>query len=258
MDYLPSHLTETLAGYTWRRVAIGKSTASTFRLERRGGPTYYLKQNSVSPGTTLREERNVLDWLQGKLPVPQVVAFVEDRSQEYLLTSALPGHDAASLGRAFSRRDLVVLLGQGLRVIHSLPYRDCPFGRSLEVEIAAARRNTALGLVQPADYDTERLGMKADELLAELLAKRPAQEDSAFTHGDYCLPNVIIRRGQISGFVDWGRAGVGDPYRDIALAVRSTQYNLGPGYEQTFFDAYGLSSPDWAKIGYFMLLDEFF
>ena len=145
-----------------------------------------------------------------------------------------------------------------MRSIHSLPYRHCPFDRSLEVEIAAARRNAALGQVQPADYDTARLGMKADEMLAELLATRPLQEDLAFTHGDYCLPNVIIRRGQVSGFVDWGRGGIGDRYRDIALAIRSIQYNLGPGFEQSFFDTYGLSSPNWAKIGYFMLLDEFF
>lgn len=46
-------------------------------------------------------------------------------------------------------------------------------------------------------------------------------------HGDYCLPNILVKNGKINGFVDLGSAGVGDPWRDYAWAIWSLEYNLG-------------------------------
>ena len=46
-------------------------------------------------------------------------------------------------------------------------------------------------------------------------------------HGDYCLPNILVKNGKISGFVDLGGAGVGDPWIDYAWCIWSLEYNLG-------------------------------
>ena len=51
-------------------------------------------------------------------------------------------------------------------------------------------------------------------------------EGTAFVHGDCCLPNVMIYRGKISGFVDLGQAGRGDPWQDYAWCLWSLDYNL--------------------------------
>jgi aminoglycoside 3'-phosphotransferase-2 len=114
------------------------------------------------------------------------------------------------------------------------------------------------GLVDEDDFDEARLGRTAQDLFKDLLALRPASEDLVFTHGDYTLPNVIFDRGMFSGVVDVGRAGVSDRYRDIALGMRSLRDNLGPGLEAPFLEAYGLALPDWTKVEFFTLIDEFF
>ena len=44
-------------------------------------------------------------------------------------------------------------------------------------------------------------------------------------HGDYCLPNIILKEHTVSGYIDVALAGVGDRYQDLALAVRSLAYN---------------------------------
>jgi aminoglycoside phosphotransferase len=58
-------------------------------------------------------------------------------------------------------------------------------------------------------------------------------------HGDYCLPNVLVSEGKLSGLIDVGGAGLGDPRDDLAAGVWTLQYNFGPGYAREFLDAYG-------------------
>jgi kanamycin kinase len=58
-------------------------------------------------------------------------------------------------------------------------------------------------------------------------------------HGDYCLPNVLVERGRLTGLVDVGRAGLGDPQADLAAGVWTLQYNFGRGFARDFLEAYG-------------------
>src|ERR1700681_345712 len=102
----------------------------------------------------------------------------------------------------------VGFLAHGLLQIHSLPIDDCPFDQKLAVKIEAARVRVENGLVDETDFDAKRLGRSAQDLYSEVLQCRPTEEDLVFTHGDYCLPNVIIANDAVSGFVDWGRAGI--------------------------------------------------
>jgi aminoglycoside phosphotransferase len=113
------------------------------------------------------------------------------------------------------------------------------------------------GLVEEEDFDEERQGRTAEGLFEELLATVPTDEDLVFTHGDYCVPNVILENGNLSGFVDWESAGVADRYQDIALLTRSVWYNFGEDWEESMFEIYDIE-PDWKKIDFYKLLDEFF
>ena len=58
-------------------------------------------------------------------------------------------------------------------------------------------------------------------------------------HGDYCLPNVLVNDGRLSGLVDVGGAGLGSPEKDLAAGVWTLQYNYGKGLAATFLDGYG-------------------
>ena len=255
---LPQPLEHLLTSYSWTEIIIGASSAQTFRLERPGRETYYLKTAERSPGKELLAEKKVLEWLHGKPFAPEVVLWGEDKAADYLLLTAIPGTDAASLTDGTPGAELIKLLAQGLRFIHQIPAGTCPFNRSLAMDIETARFNVYHNLVDEDDFHEPRRGRSARELYHELLLQRPQKEDLVITHGDYCLPNVIIDNGAVSGFVDWGRAGVSDRYKDLAVAIRSIKRNLGPGLERAFLEAYGVSNPDAKKIEYYQLLDEFF
>lgn len=64
--------------------------------------------------------------------------------------------------------------------------------------------------------------------------------DAVVIHGDACLPNFLFAHGRLSGVVDVGSCGLGRATADLATAVWSLQFNLGPGHGARFLGAYGL------------------
>lgn len=45
-------------------------------------------------------------------------------------------------------------------------------------------------------------------------------------HGDFCLPNILVKNNKISGFIDLEASGLGDPWEDYAWCIWSFEYNL--------------------------------
>jgi aminoglycoside phosphotransferase len=257
---LPATLAARLANADWHPVTIGYSGVQIFRVIPPGQPPYYLKAAQRPMREELIAERGRLEWLRGKLVVPAVEACVTEGEQTFLLLSEVPGAMACDPAFAGDLPALVRLLADGMRQIHVIDIGDCLFDMRLDAQLARAEQRVRAGRVDESDFDASRLGTRASDLFEQLLRERPASEDLVFTHGDYCLPNVLIdhERRHVSGFIDLSRAGVADRYQDLALAARSLAYNFGPGWEPLLWEAYGVRDPDPAKIAYYQLLDEFF
>jgi len=254
---LPAQLAEAVFGYAWRQNHTGFSSVLVFRLESENKNSLYLKINSRASKFSLLREKLRLEWLKNKLPVAEVLLFAEDAGSEYLLVSEVPGADASDDSLKNDIPQTIRQMTGGLKMIHALPTENCPFDARLDRKIEIARERMIKGLVEEEDFDEERLGRTAEDLFEELLATKPADEDLVFTHGDYCTPNIILENGNLSGFIDWAQAGVADRFQDIALLTRSVRYNFGEEYEKSVFEIYG-GEPDWEKINFYRLLDEFF
>jgi aminoglycoside phosphotransferase len=254
---LPENLFKITDGYTWRRITIGHSESKTYLLI---GTSFnlYLKIQSLTAIESLFNEKERLEWLQGKLPVPEVVYYIQDDSNEYLLITEIEGINASDKSFEMMLPQLMQQLAYGLKTVHEIKIDNCPFNQRLENKIEEARQRVKNNLVDKEDFDQIRFGSKAEELFEELLLKKPTSEDLVFTHGDYCLPNIIINGGKVSGFIDWGRAGVADKYQDLALAIRSITYNFGKEQVRHFIEEYGVKDLDESKVFYYQLLDEFF
>jgi aminoglycoside phosphotransferase len=254
-DMLPEMPAEIIERYVWQQNNIGQSSAKVFCLKAENKQPLYLKINENTE--ELRQEKLRLDWLKNKLPVPEIVFYQEFNQRAFLLVSEISGISAIDKSFEKNISGLIAETVKGLRLIHKIPILNCPFNSKLDRRIEDARNNLLNGLVDEEDFDEERLGKTADELFDELQAKKINNEDLVFTHGDYCLPNIILKDSKVSGFIDLGKAGIADRYQDIALLSRSIKDNFGTGWEEKVFEFYGIE-PDWNKIDYYRLLDEFF
>jgi len=242
----------------WDRELIWESApdALTWRMTSPSGQHRYLKCRPADAAVPLRAEAARLRWARtARLPVPPVLAACSSGRTEWLLTEELPGRDATSEELCSDPAWLVPLLAAGLRQIHATPAADCPFPNGIDRALASARQRVTDGLVGPDDLHEEFAHLSHDEALAELARLRPAAEDLVVCHGDYCLPNVVISGGEITGFLDLGELCVADRWRDLAVATWSVTWNLGPGFEHLFLASYGIERDDRAQTFYRLLYD---
>jgi aminoglycoside phosphotransferase len=237
------------------------------RFERPNGAPVYLKTRPIPPTPAARplfDEAERLGWMHAVgLPVPAVLQYHEWKGREYLLLTAMPGTAASATRPADRHGAVVAALATGLRLLHATNISACPFDQSRRSRLATAEARLRAGLVAEAKLDAGRQGRSAGDLYAELVATAPATEGRVFTHGDYCLPNVLLEEDgagglRVSGFVDCGDAGVADPCQDLALCARSVAFNLGAEWVPPLFARYGLEHVDESKLAWYQRLDEFF
>ncbi len=97
----------------------------------RVGDDYILK---VSDNIErLGRERAVNDFLTGKLAVSETVLFVVEDGQAFYLKTMLGGDTLVEEGYLRNPRELIRLLAQAMRMIHSVDISDCPI-KSLDSE----------------------------------------------------------------------------------------------------------------------------
>lgn len=210
-----------------------------------------------------------LCWLEGKLPVPQVVEYCTQDGREYLLMSRLNGKMSCDTFYMEHPGLLLRLLADGLKMLWSLDISNCPRQRGLDAELADARDHVEQGLVDiswcsPGTFGDG--GFKDSADLLDWLENNKPEFDPVFSHGDYCLPNVLLENDRISGFIDMGDCGVADRWRDISLCWKSLRDNYNgtfggkvyPDFDpDRLFDYLGIE-PDREKLRYYLLLDELF
>jgi kanamycin kinase/aminoglycoside 3'-phosphotransferase-2 len=245
-------------------ISLGRTAAAVWRVA--GTPARYLKvvgDGNVALARELRAEAEHAVWLRAQgFPAPEVLDAGSRDGVSWLVTAAVPGRTMADPWPASMRDRLVDNLADICAALHEIPVTACPFRRDLAVTIPAAADAVRAGAVDADDFDEERAGRTASDLLAELLATRPDTEDLVVCHGDLCLPNVLAdpETGTITGLIDLGRLGVADRHQDLALATRSLgpingQY--GPDAAGRLLRRYPLPA-DPRLLAYYRLLDEFF
>ena len=140
----PAELTASLSGYTCTKDRIGCSSAGVFRYER-NSDVLYLKIAEISD--EIRRERDLLVWLKGKVPVPDVLYYGEQDGYAFLLMTKADGFMACDCTRdAVGEQDkvhepitqTVKLLANALLMLQTVDIQECPFENTFDHKLKAA------------------------------------------------------------------------------------------------------------------------
>jgi kanamycin kinase len=227
----PNELSQLIEGYTQNRYPYYETAAKIFRLESKED-VLYLKLIEGQESLNLKRESRILEWINGRIPVPKLLYYSYVGGVEYQLTSEIKGTPTYK-AKPNERAEAVNAMGKALRMIHSLDPTGCPIDNRIDIRFAKAIEESK---------SVENLCERPDETLV-------------FTHGDYCLPNIITQNRKLSGVIDWDYGGLADAYIDIAACAWSIGYNYGEKEAEEkwiplLFESYG-TERDEEKYNYY-------
>ncbi|UVI29366.1 APH(3') family aminoglycoside O-phosphotransferase [Paenibacillus spongiae] len=240
----------------WEKIHAPYSGASTYRVEQVTGSTGFLEILPIPHREPLAQYSQKLRWLAARLPVPNVIHYSKDERFEYLLMSEIKGIDGSDARFKENPAFIIRKLAQALKQVHAVEINDCPFDCRLHARLNEIVRKVEAGAINKESIE-EEFEDRFDHLYQRLISHPYSTEDLVFTHGDYSVPNVIIRGTDISGFIDLADAGVADKYRDLAAIHYSIIRNHGEEWTGLFYEEYGISNVDLEKIRFYDLLDGF-
>ena len=259
---LPEKIKALVSGKKYTCDDMGKSQAKVLMFD-----DCVLKIEKASEKND--ETVAMMRWLEGKLPVPKVIAYEKDAENQYLLMSRVTGKMSCDDHYMSRPKELCEHLAQALKLLWSVDISDCPRQITLDDELAEARYRVENNLIDVSDAEPDTYGpggFENPKVLLKWLENNRPEREPVLSHGDFCLPNVLIEDGKLSGLIDLGDTGVNDKWLDIALCYRSLKHNADGTWgkkiyqdcnPELFFEALEIE-PDWDKIRYYILLDELF
>ena len=236
-------------GSEWVPVTHGESGATVLHDAAR---ERYVKVVPAAHADALAAERDRIEWLSGTgIPGPTVIAWRVSEHGASLVTSAVAGVPADQL-RPGQLHAAWPSITEIVRCLHGIPAASCPYNRTMDDMMAAARATVDQNRVH-TEFLPRHLQHTPPVVILESvereLPRRREQEgaDSVVCHGDLCLPNILVDPStlHVAGLIDLGRLGRADPYVDIALLLANARgtwpdEDTACRADHNFADRYGI------------------
>lgn len=250
----PNSIKKHLVGMGFSENNIGCSNATVYKLYNET-EEFFLKIERSNLES--QQENKMIQWLQNRLQVPQIIHQCSYKGYDYLLMKKVDGEMSCSEKSLREPKKVVEALADGINKIQSVSIIDCPFTNAVDNKLEEALRRIENNEIDMSDWEKNTDFTSPEELYEYLVKNKPTKE-LVFSHGDYCLSNVYITDGEMTGLIDLGRSGIADKWQDIALCVRSLEHKLkSKSYTSLLFNYLNVE-PNYEKINYYILLDELF
>jgi len=252
--FLPETIRRCVEGHPYREENIGMSDSRVLMFDD-------MVLKIEKDGSLTARQSTMLHWLRGKLPVPEILEEELSDGIRYTLMTRIRGMMSCAEECMLTPEKTVSAIAEGLHLLWSVNIESCPRTYSFDDMLADAERRLPQidRSIWEGHYSTP------EQQLCRLYENKP-DEDFVFAHGDYCMPNVMLIEGRISGFIDLGQCGAADRWYDIALMQQSLARNFSGFFGGRAYDGYRENmllhaleiKSDKEKLSWHQLLDELY
>jgi aminoglycoside phosphotransferase len=174
----------------------------------------------------LREHRNLIS-LKDILPVPQVLDFQDNGRDAYIVLQKLPGVSLHKVSEELGRKKILAIISD----IFSALWNEQSMARAnllngAQEELKDIRALLQKGLINKQGFENEVGGKSPEAIYGELSPEILSHDKNVISHGDFCLPNILIDENEAWSLIDLGKAGKGDCCRDLASIEGSLERNI--------------------------------
>ena len=217
--------------------------------DRHSGERGYLKiAITAHQRSSLKREIDVLGWIGGRIRVPSILALDVSSNAAVALLSELPGVGSHEAGSDATLRSC----GEVLRMIHNLSLSGIERVGVIQSNPEYTENDLPWSNINEVEF-VKYVGVGINEARQFLINFTVSKFEMVFSHGDFCLPNVLMDDVLGPGVIDWDCAAMSSIYLDISSALASIEYNLGSDKNSIFLEGYGLTAVDADALLYFRI-----
>jgi aminoglycoside 3'-phosphotransferase-3 len=203
-------LKKLIAKYSFIKDTEGMSPAKVYKLVGENENLYLKMTDSRYIGTTydVEREKDMMLWLEGKLPVPKVLYFEQHEGWNNLLMSEADGILCQKKYEAEQNPEKIVgLYARCIRLFQSIDISDCPFNNNTDFRLAELDflLNNNFADVDCRNWEEDTSFTDPLELYDFLKVKKP-KEELVFSHGDLGDSNILVKNGKVAALSILGEA----------------------------------------------------
>ncbi len=214
---------------------------------RKKSKVFYLKE-----ANHLSKESIALDYLQGKISVPEKIFYEKYNGKSYILTKEVKGEMLCSDYYSDHPLEGIGIIVEAFNAIYNIDYSDCIIDETIDTKIKEIE--SRFSSIKDSDIKESILKRfhTKENILKYIKGNKPKQI-IGFTHGDMSLPNIFALNGHFSGLIDVGNAGISDIYFDLVICEMSIERNYGKEYIDIFYEKLGIEKDEF-KSDYYRVL----
>lgn len=250
-------LTDILSKYSEINTITGRLGDKIVRYEDNDHNFVYLKSGTGVSRKSLEQEALALEWLSGKgITIPEVLDFEREGDTTYLLITGVRGLPPYKF-KERDKSELLEITANALHKFHQISLEDSGSLNTLDKYLEKIEQHLKLGVIKEIDFKEANEGKTPKDVFNFLVAERQKFDSNVLTHGDFCLPNILLE-GENFGIIDLGDCGPGDKYMDLSSMEVSIKRNFGDEWVEVFNKHYDPELKiDRNKIKYYQLIDQF-
>ncbi len=250
-------LTNILSKYREINIITGRLGDKIVRYEDNDHNFVYLKSGTGVSRKSLEQEALALEWLSGKgITIPEILDFEREGDTTYLLITGVRGLPPYKF-KERDKSELLKITADALRKFHQITLEDSGPLNTLDKYLGKIGQHLNLGVIKETDFKEANEGKTPKDVFNFLVAERQKFDSDVLTHGDFCLPNILLE-GKNFGIIDLGDCGPGDKYMDLSSMEVSIKRNFGAEWVEVFNKHYDPELKiDRNKIKYYQLIDQF-